>query len=535
VRPLHPDRVELLYDLSCSFGAQLELDELIPSVITRCREVLGAEGASVLLLDETTNELFFPYVSERDPRIEQQLASMRFPATEGIAGAVLQSGKPRRVGDAAADGHFYDKIDAQTGVRTREILAAPLKAKRGVVGVLEVINPLGAGSFTDDDLTFLEALAGSVAVAIENARLHGELKAREERLRTEIGTLRRDIARRDTFTEIVGTSDGMREVFRLMESAASSTIAVLVEGETGTGKELVARGIHEASDRADGPFVAVNIAALSGDLLESELFGHARGAFTGAIKDRVGLFEAADRGTILLDEISELPRPMQVKLLRVLQEGEVTPVGTTDARKVDVRVISASNVDVHAAAESGAFREDLYFRISAFPITLPPLRSRREDIPLLVDRFVAAAAKRHGKRIVGVDPAAFDVLCSYDWPGNIRQLENEIERVVALTPDGGSVSERTISPRVRDGARDPDGNAARNAGRTAPQDPAAGAAHEARAPERLVALREARAAFESEYIREALSRSGGNVTRTARALGVSRVTLQKKLRELGLR
>jgi transcriptional regulator with GAF, ATPase, and Fis domain len=486
---------------------------------------------------------------------------------------VFLSGRAKHVRDTATDTQFYDRIDAKTGISTREILAAPLRGKHGAIGVLEVINPLNGARFDADDLAFLEAIAGSVSVALDNARMHAELKAREEALRTEIGALRRDIARRDAFPEIVGTSAPMREVFRLMESAASTSIAVLIEGETGTGKELVARAIHRSSERADRPFVAVNIAALSGDLLESELFGHVRGAFTGAIRDRVGLFEAAHGGTILLDEIGDLPLGMQVKLLRVLQEGEVTPVGASEPRKVDVRVISATNADLHAAVEASRFRGDLYFRIAAFPIALPPLRMRGEDLPVLVHNFVARAAKRQEKKIAGVAEDAFGVLAAHAWPGNIRELENEIERAVALTPDGGVVGAHALSPRIRRAVEERGGQAPPathpDRSESAPPSSAVRAAQGSASPRdrgdartddtathdadptdgesahalpqntgldgAIGPLRHARTTFETEYIRAALERHGGNVSRTARALGVSRVTLQKKLRELGIR
>jgi transcriptional regulator with PAS, ATPase and Fis domain len=336
--------------------------------------------------------------------------------------------------------------------------------------------------------------------------------------------LRRDLAHRDRFSGIVGNSAAMNGVFRLMESAAASPIAVLIEGETGTGKELVARGIHRASDRAEKAFLALNCAALPVTLLESELFGHSRGAFTGADRDRQGAFEAADGGTIFLDEIGETPLEMQAKLLRVLQEGEVTPVGSHRARKVDVRVVSATNKDLKRSADGGSFRADLYYRVSAFPIRVPPLRERAEDIPLLVEHLLGAAAKRHGKKIAGIERAVVDRIAAFAWPGNVRELENEIERAVALTPPGEPLRLEVLSEklvgivaRAADGEDRP-GEAPRTDG-TAEVTP----------------LEDARSQFETRYIREALKQFGGNVSHTAKRLGISRVTLQKKMKEYDLR
>ncbi len=394
-------RLRLLYDLGCAFAGRIEIDELIPLVMSKVREVLDAEGASVLLLDELKQELYFPYVVSERQDVAARLAGLRLPANRGIAGAALQTGRPIRVDDVHADPRFYPGIDRATGSSTHSVLAAPLIARRGTIGVLQVVNRHG-GSFDDADLGFLEALAGSVAVAIENAQLYARLKESEEGLRAQVGALRRDLARREGFADIIGRSASMMAVFSLMESAAGSPITVLIEGETGTGKELVARGIHRASSRAEGPFLAVNCAALPETLLESELFGHRRGSFTGAIHDQRGLFEAAAGGTVLLDEIGEMPPAMQAKLLRVLQEGEVVPLGDTRPRRIDVRVIAATNRELRAEVDERRFREDLYYRIAAFPIRLPPLSDRREDIPLLADRFLAGAAARNGKQHRGL-------------------------------------------------------------------------------------------------------------------------------------
>jgi len=518
-------RLRLLYDLGRTFAAHIELDDLLPLITSKCREALDAEGVSVLLLDAEKDELYFPYVAEEKQEVAKRLVGLRFPADRGIAGAAMQSGRSIRVDDAQSDLRFYGGVDRRTGATTRALLAVPLVSAHGKIGVLQAVNRRRGGSFSDADLEFLESLAGSVAVAIDNARLYSRVKESEERLRTQVGALRRDLARRDRFGEIIGTSAPMGEVFRLMESAASSPIAVAIEGETGTGKELVARGIHRASSRAEGPFLAINCAAVPETLLESELFGHRRGAFTGAVQDHRGLFEAAAGGTVLLDEIGEMPLAMQAKLLRVIQEGEVVPLGDTRPRKIDVRVISATNRDLAAEIAAHRFREDLYYRLAAFPIRIPALRERREDIPLLADHFLAEAAERHKKWIRGIDSAALERITRFEWPGNVRELSNEMERAVALSRNDETVGVEQLSPKLRGPASE--AAPAPGAARSPSVEPAAEAATQP--------LRQARAAFETRFIIEALRRHSGNVSQTARTLGISRVMLQKKMKAFGLR
>jgi transcriptional regulator with GAF, ATPase, and Fis domain len=512
-------RSGLLYELACSFAARIDLGDLVPLVVQKCRDALEADGASVMLLDRQSQELYFHTAAE-DPEVVATLRELRFPADQGIAGHVLQTGQAVRVDDVAGDPRFYRGVDEETHVTTRNMVCAPLRVGDEVVGVVQVVNRHGEGPFSDADLALLVDMAGSIAVAIENARTFGAVKASEERLRVQVVALRRDRARHDSFTEIVGDSAAMREVFQLMETAAASPIAVLIEGETGTGKELVARGIHRASDRADGPFVAVNCAAIPETMLERELFGHRRGAFTGATHDQRGLFEAADGGTILLDEIGEMPVAMQPKLLRVLQEGDIVPLGDSRPRRVDVRVLSATNRDLLEEVEEKVFREDLFYRLAAFPITLPPLRERPEDVALLVRHVLAGAAERHKKRIAGIDPETLELLERYRWPGNVRELQNELERAVALVPDAGTIGVRHLSRRVTGTAR-------------ATPPPVGPARPADDAP--VTPLREARSAFEAAYIADVLRREGGNVSRAARTLGLSRVMLQRKMKAYDLR
>ncbi len=522
----------LLYDLGCAFSAKIDLPELIPFVIAKCREALDAEGVSVMLLDRERKELYFPYVSGNDARVRDRLSHLRFPADSGIAGAALKTGRAILVKDAQGDPRFYPGVDRETGITTHSVVAVPLTSARGTIGVVEVVNRRGGASFVDQDLHFLEAVSGSIAIAIENAQLYAKLRDSEESLRTQVGVLRRDLARNDLFTEIVGTGPRMAEVFRLMETAAASSITVLVEGETGTGKELVARGIYRASARSEAPFVAVNCAAVPESLLESELFGHRRGAFTGAVRDNPGLFRAADGGVVFLDEIADMPTAMQAKLLRVLEEGEVVPVGDSFPLKVDVRVLAATNRDLKTAMERGGFREDLYYRLGAFAIKLPPLRERREDIPLLASRFISVCSGRHNKRVSGIDQSALDLLVECDWPGNIRQLRNEIERAVALAPDGGSILADNFSPALREKSGRPP---VINEQAVAPKAIARAAPDRTPPGEAGKPLREARAAFEAEYIGEVLARNQGNVSRAARALGISRPALQEKMKQYLLR
>jgi transcriptional regulator with GAF, ATPase, and Fis domain len=440
----------LIYELGNAFASQLELDPLLELVTHKCREVLAAEGAAILLLDPPRKELYFPYLANLDPEVALRLAGMRFSASHGIAGEALHSGQAVKVDDVSHNEHFYSLIDRHTGLTTHSLLAAPLISDGIGLGVIEVVNSTRGDSFSDDDLVLLESLANSIALAINNAAQVTQLKTSERTLRTQVGALRRDLAQHELINDIAGTSSAMTEVFRLRGSVSASPIAVLIEGETGTGKELVARAIHRMSDRADRPFLAVNCAALSEHLLESELFGHRRGAFTGAINDQPGLFKAASGGVIFLDEIGEMPLTMQPKLLRVLQDGEIIPVGSTRPERVDVRVLSASNRDLKAAVDAGTFRADLYYRLAAFPITLPPLHARNGDISLLAARFLATAAERQRKLIPAIDPPALALLEAYAWPGNVRELQNEIERAVALTPSGENITAASLSAKVRD-------------------------------------------------------------------------------------
>ncbi|MDJ0846913.1 MAG: sigma-54 dependent transcriptional regulator [Myxococcota bacterium] len=349
-------------------------------------------------------------------------------------------------------------------------------------------------------------------LATENTQLAAALAEANERLRAENLFLRREVERRYGFDQIIGSSSEMERVFEVMEKVAETDATVLITGETGTGKDLVARAIHYAGRRKDKRFVAQNCAALPDTLLESELFGHKRGAFTGAHADKKGLFEIADGGAIFLDEIGETQPGMQVRLLRVLQDGEIRPLGSSETRKVDVRIIAATNRDLRKDVEESRFREDLFYRLRVVEIHLPALRERRQDIPLLAHHFLDFSNQKMDRKLQGFTNAAMDRLCGHSWSGNVRELQNEIERCVALAGDAETITAEMLSEEVR-------------------------GAPPADAPvpelETGAGLNEAVDALKRRLIREALEETGSK-TRAAERLGIPRQSLQKMMKRLGL-
>ncbi|MBE0596981.1 MAG: sigma-54-dependent Fis family transcriptional regulator, partial [Desulfuromonadales bacterium] len=325
-------------------------------------------------------------------------------------------------------------------------------------------------------------------------------------LQEENVRLREELTDRLDFSHLVGISDPMQEVFDLVRRVAATEATVLVTGESGTGKELIARAIHHGSERRQGAFVTVNCAAIPSELLESELFGHVRGAFTGAVRDRKGKFELADGGTLFLDEVGELPMELQPKLLRALQEREIEPVGAT-VRKIDVRLVAATNRDLEAAMEAGTFREDLYYRLAVIPVHLPPLRARQSDIPLLAKHFL----HKHGGAGVQFAPQAMDRLTAYDWPGNVRELENAVQRMLILRR-GDLIDEQELPPKLVQRGRPPAGGVLN-------------------LPEEGYSLED----LEKEAVLEALRRQGWNQTRAAAFLRIPRHTLIYRMEKYGIK
>lgn len=345
-------------------------------------------------------------------------------------------------------------------------------------------------------------------VAQEIVTFHTEISKREER----INALNNQLASRSSYDQMIGKSKPMQDLYALLDKVKASESTILIQGENGTGKELIARAVHYNSPRKDGQFITVNCAAVHENLLESELFGHVKGAFTGAVKDKKGLFEVADKGTIFLDEIGDMTPAMQVKLLRILQEGTFTPVGSTELRRVDVRVLTATNRDLKEMIETGTFREDLYYRINVINVVVPPLRDRKDDIPVLLDHFVSRGCKEKNLPLKQIAKRAMEKIYDYPWPGNIRELENEVERLIVLTGDDPKISAEILSARIRDWGSQAKIQGVRVAGK----------------------LKDALEELEKTMIKEGLRRTNWNKSRLAKELGISRAGLIMKVEKYGL-
>jgi len=361
---------------------------------------------------------------------------------------------------------------------------------------------------------------GCIRKPFQNEQITATIAAgiKRRRKEEERRVLRRAMSKAVDRGEIVGRSDVMQEVFRLVEQVAPARSTVLITGESGTGKELIAKAIHEASLRAGRPFVTVNSSNIPSELLESELFGHTRGAFTGAIAAKKGLFEVADGGSIFLDEIGDIPPETQVRLLRVIQEREFTPLGDTAPRRVDVRIIAATNIDLKEAVRQGSFREDLYYRLAVVPIELPPLRDRREDILPLAQHFINKYNEENGRNVSEqIAPEVLALLESYSWPGNVRELENTVERAVVIAP-GDEISKECLRPEISD-PQSVVSTSHEGASNAAVQDIGRG-----------INFYEEVRRFEIDLIRRALEQTSGHQSRAARLLGMNATTLNSKIK-----
>ena len=440
--------LKLLYEVSACLHEIKDFDEMLRVVLHKIKEVFQIDGASMALHEPDQKMFYFIQTVEmQQDGKHKDIEKMHFPDHLGVAGWVLQNNQPVIIPDASKDERVFKEFSNDQEFPTRSMICVPLRTPKAITGVLYAINKL-EGSFTAKDSRLLEILSVTLAMAIENARNYGMLKQYANSLEAQNRRLMSEVQQRFAVHGLIASSAAMRKLFSLMAKVIDVSATILIQGETGTGKELIAKVIHYNGPLKDRPFIAENCGALSENLLESELFGHVKGAFTGAVSDKKGLFEMADGGTVLLDEIGEMPLAMQVKLLRVLQEGQFRPVGASHYVKVKVRIIACTNRDLDAEMAKGNFREDLFYRVNVFPLTIPPLRERREDIPLLAVLFLKQFAKQYNRPVPRLTSKALELISAYDWPGNVRELQNEMERALTLAGSQKEICEQYLSAKI---------------------------------------------------------------------------------------
>ena len=505
-----PNALRNLYAVQKRVGAAGDLDEVIQAIGDGALQLIPrATHVTVILRDDDTRDaLAYVPVLTRVRGANGLGCAPTGPVP--IARSVFRKVVRERAAVLAADAPVeVASVESIMGASIRSTAAVPLWRGEHILGVIQADNRTAPAMLNGADLELLALFASNASLAVSNARLIHRLEAAQDKLKKENAFLRtRDQSRGQ---EILGHSEAIQALLDQLQKVVDTRVTVLVEGETGTGKELVAAAIHWRSRRRDKLFVAQNCAALSENLLESELFGHKRGSFTGATEDKKGMFDIADGGTLFLDEIGEITMSLQTKLLRALQEGEIRPVGANRAHHVDVRIVTATNRNLEEEVRAGRFREDLYYRLKVFPLRVPPLRERRDDIPLLAGAFLKRYSREIGKAVGGFSQQSMELLVAYDWPGNVRELQNEVQRLVIQLDDGAFVVPDLLSERIRcvEGIV-------------------------GRAGVVKGTLREMVDQVEKFLLIESLREHGNNKTNAAKSLGITREGLHKKLRALGI-
>jgi formate hydrogenlyase transcriptional activator len=426
------DRLRTLFDITNALVSKLSPDELFSAISEQLSNIISHDHAALTLRNEEAGTLDVYALHSTDPQLLHQTKGpfnpVGMPAEE-----VLATGKPIVAYAADVDRYPNPNFRRFIDLGLKSICSVPLILRSNIRGTLALSRLTNDDAWSDDDVEFLAQVANQIAIAVENSLSYRELSEMKERLATEKLYLEDEIRLDQNIGNMVGGSAAFQTVLKSVQIVAPTDSTVLILGETGTGKELVARAIHEVSGRRKSSFVKVNCAAIPASLLESELFGHEKGSFTGAVAQRLGRFELAHNGTLFLDEIGEMPLELQPKLLRAIQDQEFERVGGTRTIRTNARLVAATNRDLKAMVDENKFRSDLYYRLHVFPLSVPPLRDRREDIPLLIRYFVQKHAQRMGRRIETIPSQALDALTNHDWPGNIRELQNVIERSVILT------------------------------------------------------------------------------------------------------
>ena len=490
-------RLSALLDVSQALASTLDLRVALERVLEILDRDLGMKRCAIALF-ENNGDLTIQYAHGMS---ENERQRGRYRLDEGITGKVVSSGKPIVVPQVSHEPLFLNRTRRRPTGQEESFICVPIKDRKKTIGALSILYPFKQNRQYDDELKLLTIVASMIA---QSLRLGQMVEQEKAQLADENALLKRELQEKYDFRNIIGTSKEMREVYDQVAQVASTATTVLIRGESGTGKELVAHAIHYNSPRATKPFVKVNCAALPESLIESELFGHEKGSFTGAVARKRGRFELAEGGTLFLDEIGDLSPALQVKLLRVLQEREFERVGGMETIKVNVRVIAATNVDLEQAVQDGRFRSDLYYRLNVFSIYMPALRERKTDVLLLADHFLEKYSRQNGKRIRRISTPAIDMLMSYHWPGNVRELENVIERST-LVCEGNVIHGYNLPPTLQT---------------------AEGSGTVTRA-----SLDHSVEAYEKDLIQDALKTTRGNRARAARLLDTTERILGYKVKK----
>ncbi|MDY6825380.1 MAG: sigma 54-interacting transcriptional regulator [Thermodesulfobacteriota bacterium] len=481
--------VNQLKTVSTSVTYVNNLNHLLEMILETGNRIMGAGASSLLLLDKKTGSKLQFKVATGEKK--ESIKQFEVKVGQGIAGHVAKTGTPLLIGDAAEDSRWYGYISNQIDVKIKSIACVPMLLDKKVIGVIEFMNKADGSAFQESELELLRVFADLAAIAISNARQFELVEKENQRLREELAPTH----------QIVGESRAIQNVISEGMKVADSMASTLILGESGTGKELLARLIHQASPRSHRPLVTLNCAALPESLLEAELFGYEKGAFTGATRQKTGKFELADNGTIFLDEIAEMSPQMQAKLLRILQDGIFYRVGGNSPISVDIRVIAATNKDIAKAVKEGQFREDLYYRLNVVEIHMPPLRERKEDIRQLANHFVQIFQEERAMAGIEISDKAMSKMKAYDWPGNVRELKNAIERAVVMG-NGKQLLPEDL-PMLFSGT-------------SAKDDIPVG-----------LSLQEAVDEFKKRFIELNLKKTDGNQTRAAKTLGIQRSYLSR--------
>jgi Nif-specific regulatory protein len=492
-------RFEQLIEINTLINSNYtDATSLLTRIIESATRLTGGEASSLLLVNPENNKLYFEIaLGSKGPEMKHFSLNMG----EGIAGWVAEHNTSLIVNDVDDDKRFFSDIGKSIGFKTNSILAVPMRVKDTCVGVIELINKTDKKLFTEEDRQWLEIFATQAAIALQNARSY-------QRVQEQIYLLQDQIKVGKGYHTFIAESASIKSKMEIARKIARTNSSVLIQGESGVGKELFAEQIHLHSNRRDKPLIRVNCAALPEHLLESELFGHVKGAFTDAKSDRLGRFELADGGTLFLDEIGDIPVNLQAKLLRVIQHKVFEKVGSSEPTRVDVRILAATNKNLEEAIEAGEFRKDLYYRLNVLPFYVPSLRDRPEDIPALADFFLRKMNSETKKQIHGISSSAMEAMLSYQWPGNVRELENVIERSVVMCNDKYIQKDDLILTSV----------------------PMSDEDQYSEKP-----LKEATTLFKRHFIRSVLEQHKWKQTDAAQALGIQRTYLSRLLKELDIR